>query len=250
MPSTREVEKSWNLQKFDLWPAITGSNIDLGPKIIPPIASTRREQSAGLFREALRRFVWKRQGGGGRTNPPSTPAKVANHRLRARVKDGTVPYRSTIIYLIVEYLIGWCVSISHKSFSGRKKHVRTAEKARLIRTFVNDDPMKSHRRCGAPWAAWASLLPFCWKMTQGRCTNCTILLQKDVSPFMQQLWPSNGCEAVRGAVHRQRHLRHVVTEVSVPYPTSFPPMGSCEGRDLQAWTPRPPRVKTHGCGVC
>ena len=37
-----------------------------------PIASTRREQSAGLFREALRRFVWKRQGGGGRTNPPYT----------------------------------------------------------------------------------------------------------------------------------------------------------------------------------
>ena len=27
------------------------------------MAITRREQSAGLFREALRRFVWKRQGG-------------------------------------------------------------------------------------------------------------------------------------------------------------------------------------------
>ena len=84
MPSTREVEKSWNLRKFDLWPAITGSNIDLGPKIIPPIASTRREQSAGIFREALRRFVWKRQGGVAPT-PPPTPAKVAKHRLRARV---------------------------------------------------------------------------------------------------------------------------------------------------------------------
>ena len=82
-----------------------------------------------------------------------------------------------------KYLIGWYVSISHKSFSGRKKHVRTAEKAQLIPTFVNNDPMKSHRRCGAPWAAWASwLLPSFWKMTQGRCTNCTILLQKDVSP--------------------------------------------------------------------
>ena len=69
MPSTREVEKSWDLRKFDLSPAITGSNNDLGPKIIPPIASTRRKQSAGLFREALRRFIWKRQGGG-RTNPP------------------------------------------------------------------------------------------------------------------------------------------------------------------------------------
>ena len=81
MPSTRAVEKSWNFQKFDLWPAITGLNIDLS-KIIPPIASTRREQSAGLFREALRRFVWKRQGG---VAPPPTPAKVAKHGLLARV---------------------------------------------------------------------------------------------------------------------------------------------------------------------
>ena len=51
---------------FDL--VITGSNIDLGPKIIPPIASTPREQSVGIFREALRRFVWKRHWG--RTPPP------------------------------------------------------------------------------------------------------------------------------------------------------------------------------------
>ena len=62
MLSTREVEKSWNLRKFYLWPTITGWNIDLGSKIIPPIASTRREQSA------LRRFVWKRQRGG--SHPP------------------------------------------------------------------------------------------------------------------------------------------------------------------------------------
>ena len=37
---------------------------------MPPIASTRREQSAGPFREALRRFVWKRQGGVAPTNQP------------------------------------------------------------------------------------------------------------------------------------------------------------------------------------
>ena len=80
---TRETKQSWNFRKFDLWPVITGSNIDLGPKIIPPIASTRREQSAGLFREALRRLVWKRQGGS--HPPPPTPAKVAKHGLRARV---------------------------------------------------------------------------------------------------------------------------------------------------------------------
>ena len=65
----RETKKSRNFRKFDLWPAITGSNIDLVPKIIPPIASTRRAQSAGLFREALRRFVWKRQGGVAPTPP-------------------------------------------------------------------------------------------------------------------------------------------------------------------------------------
>ena len=53
---------------------------------MPPIASTRREQSAGLFREALRRFVWKRQGGGSHP-PPPTPAKVAKHGLRARVNQ-------------------------------------------------------------------------------------------------------------------------------------------------------------------
>ena len=51
-----------------------GSNIDLGPKIIPPIASIRREQSVGLFREALRRFVWKRQGGG--SHPPTPGRKT------------------------------------------------------------------------------------------------------------------------------------------------------------------------------
>ena len=66
---TRETKKSRNFRKFDLWPAITGSNIDIRPKTMPPIASTRRAQSAGLFREALRRFVWKRQGGS--HQPPS-----------------------------------------------------------------------------------------------------------------------------------------------------------------------------------
>ena len=67
---TRETKKSRNFRKFDLWPDITGSNIDLGPKIIPPIASTWRAQSVGYFREALRRFVWKRQGGSQQPPPP------------------------------------------------------------------------------------------------------------------------------------------------------------------------------------
>ena len=64
---------------FDLL-YLTGSNIDSGPKITLLIASIRREQSACLFREALRRFVWKLQGGS-----PPVLAKVAKHRIRARV---------------------------------------------------------------------------------------------------------------------------------------------------------------------
>ena len=58
--------KNWHFRKFDLLPSIPGSNAGIGPKIIPPIASAQREQAAGLFREALRRFISKRQGG--RTN--------------------------------------------------------------------------------------------------------------------------------------------------------------------------------------
>ena len=55
---TREAKQSWNYgliwtRKFDFLPVITGSNIDLGPKIISPIASTRREQSAVFFSAKL-----------------------------------------------------------------------------------------------------------------------------------------------------------------------------------------------------
>ena len=78
-----DSEKTAALRAAGFWATLWGPNIDLEPKIIPTIASTRREQSAGLFREALRRFVWKRQGGGGSHQP--TPAKVAKHGLRARV---------------------------------------------------------------------------------------------------------------------------------------------------------------------
>ena len=56
-------------RKFDLWPDLTRSNIDLGPKTICAIARSRRGASTGLFREALRPSGADRQGGG-RTNPP------------------------------------------------------------------------------------------------------------------------------------------------------------------------------------
>ena len=92
---TRETKKSWNFRIFDLWPVITGSNIDLGSKITSPIASTRREQSAVFFREALRRFVWKRQVVAPTPPSPLTPGKVAKHGLRARVKDGSNDLKAT-----------------------------------------------------------------------------------------------------------------------------------------------------------
>ena len=47
-----------------------------------------------------------------------------------------------------------------KSFSELKKQVRTAEEVRLISKLFDNVPMKFHRRGGAPWAVWASLLPF------------------------------------------------------------------------------------------
>ena len=168
-------------------------------------------------------------------------------RFRASFKDETLPSRNTIIYLTVKYLIGWCVSIPHKLFSGRKKHVGTAEKARLIHMFVSNDPMKSHRRCGAPWAVGHHCCHQAGKWRRRGAPSCC---RRMCPPFMQPLWPSSDCEAARVAVHRQRHLRHVVTKVSGPYPTSFPLMGSCEGRDLQAWTPRPLRAKNDGYGLC
>ena len=73
-------------RKFDLWSDLTRSNINLGPKTICAIARSRRGASTGFFREALRPSGADRQGG--RTNPPPPPAraKVAKHRVRARVK--------------------------------------------------------------------------------------------------------------------------------------------------------------------
>ena len=56
------------LRKFDLWPDLTRSNVDLGPKTICAIARSRRGASTVFFREALLPPGADRQGG--RTNPP------------------------------------------------------------------------------------------------------------------------------------------------------------------------------------
>ena len=98
-----EMSEKW---KFYIWLAITGSNIYLGPKIISPIASTRREQAAGPFREALRRFVWKRQGGS--HQPPSSLGEGGETPYPARVKQGYVKHLDVYLHYF-EYNDRWGV---------------------------------------------------------------------------------------------------------------------------------------------
>ena len=47
-------QKSQFSRKFDLWPDLTRSNVDLGLKTIYAIAKFRRDASTVFFREALR----------------------------------------------------------------------------------------------------------------------------------------------------------------------------------------------------
>ena len=70
-------------RKFDLWPDLTRSNIDLGPKTIRAIARSRRGASTGLFREALRPSGADRQGGVVPTPPPLT-VRVMRNALTGR----------------------------------------------------------------------------------------------------------------------------------------------------------------------
>ena len=74
-------------RKFDLWPDLTRSNIDLGPKTIREIARSRRGASTGLFREALRPSGADRQGGGVVPTPPLT-VRVMRNALTGRGLNG------------------------------------------------------------------------------------------------------------------------------------------------------------------
>ena len=72
-------------RKFDPFPDLTRSNVDLGLKTICAIARSRRDASTGLFREALRPGPI---ASGGRTNPPPPPPerpRYENCPDRARV---------------------------------------------------------------------------------------------------------------------------------------------------------------------
>ena len=57
-------------RKFDLWPDLTRSNIDLGLKKYVQSRDLVEAHRLFFFREALRPSGADRQGGGGRTNPP------------------------------------------------------------------------------------------------------------------------------------------------------------------------------------
>ena len=57
-------------RKFDLWPDLTRSNVDLGLKTICAIARSHRNASTGFFREALQPSGADRQGGSYQPPPP------------------------------------------------------------------------------------------------------------------------------------------------------------------------------------
>ena len=63
-------------RKFDLWPDLTRSNIDLGPQTICAIARSCRGASTGLFCEALRPSGADHQGGGSYQPPPPWPSAL------------------------------------------------------------------------------------------------------------------------------------------------------------------------------
>ena len=84
---------------------------------------TRREQSSGLFREALRRFVWKLQGGGSHQPPPPLSGRrwrntvsgrgLSFSRLRSYAYQ-TYPirllcYRASAYRLLCKIKPGYCL---------------------------------------------------------------------------------------------------------------------------------------------
>ena len=89
-----KAKKSHFSRKFDLWPDLTRSNVDLGLKTIArshrdyAIARSHRDASTVFFREALRPPGADSQGGSYQPPPPPL-AKVAKYGKRARVKPPT-----------------------------------------------------------------------------------------------------------------------------------------------------------------
>ena len=95
---SREVEKLSIWRKFDLWSLIPGLNVNLGKKNAPLVASTHREQSAGLFFYTLWRSFWKREGG--RTNPlPLCHRRWRNGGCRRGLMSSRREDYSKLLYL-------------------------------------------------------------------------------------------------------------------------------------------------------
>ena len=74
-------------RKFDLWPDLTRSNVDLGLKTICAIARSHRDASTVFFPRSSTTIRGRWPGGVVPTPPPPPPlAKVAKYGKRARVK--------------------------------------------------------------------------------------------------------------------------------------------------------------------
>ena len=71
---------------------------------------------------------------------------LTQRRFKVHFKTKSAPSRNTILSLTEKFLRVGSVKNLQKSFSGRKKWIRTAERVQSVRTLVNNDPRKSHRR--------------------------------------------------------------------------------------------------------
>ena len=132
-------------------------------------------------------------------------------------------------------------------FRGERNKLECLKKAQLIRTLVMDDTMKSHRRCGAPWAAWASFLPL-----DGRWRREAH--HPDAEGFVPRSWAT---VTIKGLQRRfgERSSPKAPPSRGHRGPRTLPHQlstygGACERKDLQTWTPKPLRAKSCGHEVC
>ena len=70
------------LRKFDIWPLVNDSNINLRLKNVPPVASTRREQSAVFFPLSCTTINFETHGGS--LHPPPLHVRVMKIGVNGR----------------------------------------------------------------------------------------------------------------------------------------------------------------------
>ena len=66
-----KAKKNHFSRKFDLWPDLIRSNVDLGPKTICAIARSHRDASTGFFPRSSTTIRGRSPGGGGGRTTPS-----------------------------------------------------------------------------------------------------------------------------------------------------------------------------------